>query len=182
MFATLFQRFAAEEAERVDFLNIHKWAFRFLTQHGKRPNIDLKASAGAFNTAWKSVDRHSPIADGQRQYFKDEIDWVIKGRGLTEQSAYMQLSRTGRGTPLMPVQREAVWSLYERYQAGLRRAGIDDFADVLSEALRLAEDGAADGLYRSVLIDEAQDLTEVGLKTAPPCRGRRPARRALHGR
>ncbi len=55
-----------------------------------------------------------------RGYLREEIDWVIKGRGLVELAAYLDLPRSGRGTPLHAEARKQAWALYEAYQHELR--------------------------------------------------------------
>ncbi len=129
-------------------------------------SVDLAAAGRAFAEAWKRVPRDGVIASRgyARAYYQEELDWVIKGRGLTRREQYLDLARTGRGTPLPAPHREEVWDLYERYQEGLRRARTMDFADLLLRALEHVEAGEADGRYAAVVIDEAQDLTEVGLR------------------
>lgn len=166
VFETLFARFAPDEAPQVDFLNIHKWASRFLKAQGRPYLVDAAAMNRAFRSAWNWLPADGPVrssghGDG---YYREELDWVIKGRGLRTLDNYLQLPRSGRGTPLPAAHREEVWRLYERYQTNLRTAGTIDFADLLLHTLDLAEQGAVDDHYAAVVIDEAQDLTEVGIR------------------
>lgn len=164
VFETLFKRFAPDEAPAVEFRNIHSWAYGFLRQQGRKPNIDTVKINSAYADAWRTAASFETIQGNQRGYLQQEIEWVIKGRGLTRKTDYLSLARTGRGTPFRAAQREDVWRLYERYQSNLRRAGVQDFADTLIDALALVDGGAADGMYTAVVIDEAQDLTEVGIR------------------
>ncbi len=166
VFETLFKRFAPDEAGRVEFRNIHSWAFRFLTDHGRRPTIDISGMNRAFKDALKRAPKEGVIRTRglSEHYYREEVEWVIKGRGLDTLDAYLSLARTGRGTPLSQDHRREVWAVHERYCANLRTAGIQDFADVLLDALQLVEQGTGADTYAAVVIDEAQDLTEVGIR------------------
>jgi hypothetical protein len=163
----VFERFAPEEAERVEFKGLHSWAFGLLSRAGRVMNIDVNR----VNRAWaRACDRHlvagSPLLRHglTRSYLRDEVDWIIKGRALVSLDDYIALQRSGRGTPLGRGQREAVWQLYVSYENELRQAGISDFNDLLIAAYELVEDQGIDPPYTAVIVDEAQDLTEIGIR------------------
>jgi hypothetical protein len=169
VYEELYRRLAPGDPDGVEFINLHKWAYRFLAAHGQRPNIDLGAADRAYREAWREiVTPGTVIADRgyPPSYYKEEIDWVIKGRGLRALDGYLALSRTGRGTGLREAHRRVVWKLHEAYQRNLARAGTDDFNDVLLRALTLVEEGRLGEPCVAVVIDEAQDLTEVGIRLA----------------
>ena len=67
--------------------------------------------------------------------WRDEIIYVIKGRGIRTFEQYTDLARVGRRHRLTSDQRRNVWSLYERYDQALRRRRAVDFADVILMAL-----------------------------------------------
>lgn len=162
----LFRRLSPETSDRVEFNNIHSWAFRYLKSSGSRINIDPQRSGRAFNQAWDAVATDgSLLADCglPRPYFQEEIDWVIKGRALKSLSQYLGLERSGRGTPLQQDLRTAVWGLYEEYQHQLSRSRVSDFNDLLIQAYHEVRSRGVRP-YRAVIVDEAQDLTEVGVR------------------
>ena len=173
VFGQLFARLAPELDGQVEFVSLHAWAYRFVKQHGSPFQLDTQQSYSAYNEAYKRVASGSPDLDdlGWR-YLREEIDWVIKGRGLQRHEDYLALARTGRGTPLPRGVRERVWGLYEEYERQLRRRRVVDFNDLLLKALELLQNGRAESPYRAVVIDEAQDLTETGLRLAYDLAGR----------
>jgi hypothetical protein len=145
---------------RVDFLNVHAVAQELLAERG----VSCRVASGdeAYRTVWRGV---SGLADSglSSRYFQEEIDHVIKGRGLETLEEYLAVDRVGRRTRLLPSQREAVWELYLAYSAELGRRGIRDFNDVL----RLARDEVrrkACTRWAGVLVDEVQDISLVGLQ------------------
>jgi hypothetical protein len=173
VFDQLFRRLAPELAGQVDFVNLHAWAYRFVKANGSPFQVDPQQAYSAYSEAYKRTAGTDPDLDGLGwAYLREELDWVIKGRALTELADYLALPRTGRGTPLPARVREHVWALYEEYERQLDRRRIVDFNDLLTRALELLQDGRASSPYRSVVIDEAQDLTETGLRLAYELAGR----------
>lgn len=156
----LLRRLAPEVVDRVDFVGTHAFARRILQERGVRHRIDPAQSKDAFAAAWHRVGANSLLAGAQDQrYWNEEIEYVLKGRGITRFEDYADLSRTGRRHRLPLAGREAVWRLHEAYDAELRRRGVSDYADLilLAEA-ELRREPMID-TYSAVIVDEAQDLS-----------------------
>ena len=169
VFGQLFTRLLHDEQLSVEFATLHKVAHRLVTQIDGSADVDTGAVNAAYADAWQRVGSKSQVLQDSgltRAYLRQEIDWVVKGRGLTDLGDYLGLARTGRGTPLPEPARRDVWALYEEYQRQLERRKAHDFNDLLNRALELLILGRAASPYRSVVIDEAQDLTEMGLRLA----------------
>jgi AAA domain/UvrD-like helicase C-terminal domain len=92
----------------------------------------------------------------------EEFDYVFSGRMLEGLDAYLALDRRGRGIALPRPTRERVWSAYRAYCAALGRARRTDFHLLRRRALELARDGRTPQ-FAGVVVDEAQDLTEVAM-------------------
>lgn len=91
-------------------------------------------------------------------YWREEVDSVIKGRGLTTFEAYAECARPGRSIRLNMDDRRAVWALHLDYQGRLRAANIHDFNDVILLAEQSLQRQPLEG-YSAVIVDEAQDLS-----------------------
>lgn len=158
--ATLLRRMAPDVADRVDFMSAHAFARRLLVERGIRCALDSKAVDAAFAAAWREVGLPGPLGklDQGTHYWKDEIDHVIKGRGITTFEPYANLPRTGRRRQLRFEQRRAVWDLYVAYERRLRAAGIQDFGDVVTLAEASLRKQPLE-TYAAVIVDEAQDLS-----------------------
>jgi superfamily I DNA/RNA helicase len=98
-----------------------------------------------------------------RQYLREEINAVIKGRGITSLDTYLEIGRTGRRAPLGRQQRSQVWDLMTEWDAEMAKRGTVDFVDVVLKARDHARK-LQTPLYSSAVIDEAQDLSLVGLQ------------------
>ena len=98
-------------------------------------------------------------------YLIAEFDWVIEGREINKLDGYLNEDRSGRGIPFDAETRTAVWNLHERYLKNLIKIERDTWNQLRSRALSAILDGeVAPPKYDVVIVDEAQDLTPVGLR------------------
>jgi hypothetical protein len=161
----LYRQLAPTTVDRVEFTNLHSWALRRLRDEGTEVQLDGDKAESAFWYAFKDWSGRSSLVTGSTpvSYWKAEIDYVVKGRGLTQFGEYADLRRVGRRARLTIEQRATVWELYERYNAILRDRGIVDFNDVLTLALdRTRREPETD--YAAVIVDEVQDLNLLGVQ------------------
>jgi superfamily I DNA/RNA helicase len=98
------------------------------------------------------------------RYWRQEIDFVIKGRGLRHFVEYEALPRRGRSISLTPDERKPVWRLLTAYDEELERRGVHDFNDLLSAAVNLVARGGARSPWTAVVVDEVQDLPLIGVR------------------
>ncbi|AZM56274.1 NERD nuclease [Streptomyces sp. WAC 01529] len=153
-------------ADRVDFRSLHSWAQEFLQERGVQVRLHGDKAETAFSLAWKHVGRDSRLAeiDPAPGYWREEIDHVIKGRGITAFEEYATVPRRRRRAVLRRSHRQAVWALYEAYESLRGERGVHDFNDVLSLALAEATRRKEGPHYAAVIVDEVQDLTLVGVR------------------
>lgn len=164
--STFLKAMAPAVADRVDFRSLHSWAQEFLQERGVPVRLHGDKAETAFSLAWKNVGRGSSLAelDPAPAYWHEEIDHVIKGRGLTGFDEYVTVPRRRRKARLHRAHRQAVWELYEAYEALRGERGVHDFNDVLSLALAEAVRRRERPPYAAVIVDEVQDLTLVGVR------------------
>ncbi len=164
VFESLFARLPAAPTERVEFINIDKLAFRICRESGDRPDLDARMIDAAFAAAHRTVVADgSPLAELSRGYLKTEITKVIKGRGLRSVDDYLAIERTGRRTRFTEPLRRQAWLLKEEWDRQMAARKTIDFADVILRARDHAR-RMPSPIYRAAIIDEAQDLTLVGLQ------------------
>ncbi|MCP4506901.1 MAG: ATP-dependent helicase [Fuerstiella sp.] len=77
---------------------------------------------------------------------------------------YETLERVGRRVPLRKTQRQAIWDLFQKYEQARRDAHISDWSDVLIATLQELKRSPLERRYNTVIVDEIQDLTVVGLR------------------
>lgn len=165
---SLYRRLSPETADRVEFVGLHAWARRLLDDRGITFHCERSGIDNAFSLAYSRWEGRERLVTASTPvgYWRDEIDHVIKGRGLTRYDEYENLRRVGRRTRLTTLERELVWELYVAYQDRLGQRGMDDWNDLLHKALRSIAEEPLDPGYAAVVIDEVQDLNLLGLRLA----------------
>jgi hypothetical protein len=164
--AELYRRLSPQTSEQVEFVSLHSWASQFLAARGHRLRLDSYQARSCYGRAWTKYGKNSCLAElgVPWDYWRDELDYVIKGRGLTDFSEYAGLRRIGRRTRLLQAHREIVWSMYAEYDRQLREAGLIDFTDLLSLARAELVERPLDSGYAAVIADEVQDLNCQALR------------------
>lgn len=164
--AALARRLSPAGAANIEFASTHQLAYRVLEMSGVAVDIDLARSKEAFLRAWAETDasRHLERFEARPDYWLEEINYVIKGRGILDFEVYRDLDRVGRKTVFPRDEREQLWRVYYRYSELLEEAGICDFNDLLMNALEVLEEEPQLLRFGAVVVDEVQDLTLMALK------------------
>ncbi len=171
----LFRRLAPELVNAVEFRGLHAWAVALLRSRGRLPAVAPDAGRRIFDEAWAAMHASDlPVGRNGVGYWWDEIQHVIKARGLTSADDYVALHRVGRRTPMREENRRALWRVYEEYERRLVVQGLVDWPDVLLLALASVRAEPLPRPYTSVVVDEVQDLTCVGLQLLHALVGDRP--------
>ena len=161
----LYLRLPGTAPGQVTFSNVDKLAVPLFYQGGGTGKIDPQAVEAAFASAWKrAVKPSSAIAESglSREYVKEEIRAVIKGRALGTLDSYLKIERTGRRTKFAAPLRQNVWELREVWDEEIGTRGTVDFPDVILGALEQAKQ-LREFKFRAAIIDEAQDLSLASL-------------------
>jgi hypothetical protein len=165
VFEELYRQLPNSIPGAVEFVNIDAKARQICKSHGVTININTKNVKEAFDAAFKKViTPKSTLGQSKidKNYLKEEVTAVIKGRGMKDLGDYLAVERTGRRFAFPEAYRRQVWDLHQAWEAEMKTRKTRDFPDVLSTALELTRaDGKA--MYRGAIIDEAQDLSLTGL-------------------
>lgn len=165
VFKSLYGRLPNALADAVEFTNVDSLAHRICHETGQRIRIDVNLTTRAFNETFNEVvKRGSPLERSglTRDYLREEITAVVKGRAVASLDEYLQLARTGRRTPFSEAMRVQLWDLHEGWREKLHAANVADFPDVILRARELAR--RSEPRYRAAVIDESQDITLAGLQ------------------
>lgn len=166
VFEQLFLRLPESRPGDVEFIHVDRLAWRILAGAGHDFFVEPRAVEAAYAAAWRKVVRSgSPIARAglSRSYVQEELAAVIKGRGIRTINEYLAVERTGRRTRLAEGVRRHVWDVMLAHQEEMGARGTLDFPDVVLLALEEARRRPTP-TYRAAIIDEAQDITLVGLQ------------------
>jgi len=150
--------------QRLDIRNIDQLA-RELVAAEERGGLAILDAPARTKTAEGLLKRHglSKAMANNPQLLLDEFDAFIAGRGIETLDDYLALRRRGGGSGLGRADRERVFEAFTEYRAGLVKRRAYDWPHIRLKALELAERGAGPR-YNGVIIDEAQDLSAVGMR------------------
>ncbi len=156
---SLLQRLAPDVADRVEFSGVHEFAGRLLAERGVRIRLDGRVATMLLQKTWASEPGRALAAiEDNYDYWREEIESVIKGRGFTSFDEYANCPRPGRRRSLGINQRRAVWDFFAAYDQALRSAEVNDFPDQILLAEAELQRSPLSG-YSAVIVDEAQDLS-----------------------
>jgi superfamily I DNA/RNA helicase len=161
----VYEQLSPGTVDRVDFLGLHAVAKKVLADAGRQMNVVGHRIDAAFDAAWSRTGAASPLAGiAAPRYWRQEIDFVIKGRGLRRFVEYEALPRRGRSISLTPEERKYVWRLLSAYDEELERRRVHDFNDLLSAAENLVARSGSRSPWAAVVVDEVQDLPLIGVR------------------
>jgi superfamily I DNA/RNA helicase len=163
--ASQMDRLAPDISRRIEFVGTHAFAKRLLSDRGIQANLQPAIADAEFELAWRTVGRPGLLGrlEPNPTYWEDEIEHVIKGRGITTFEQYAELARTGRRRGLSLEQRRAVWELYRSYQTRMDARGAHDEADLVLLAEASLRETPLER-YSAVIVDEAQDLSSAMIR------------------
>lgn len=145
-----------EEMARIEVTSLDRWVRAFL--RGQR--YDFRIQYGRHDESWeRALDMKDAGLEFPDAFYQDEWKQVVLARGVTTEEEYRRVSRVGRGTRLSRAGRVKVWRVFEEYRALLAERGVKEVDDAYRDAANLLEAGVAAPLYRSVIVDEAQDMS-----------------------
>lgn len=147
---------------RIEIVHLDKWVADFLRGQGYEyrihywPNEPLKS-------LWEQALAARP-SELSPQFFREEWDYVVQPAGCASQDDYRNVSRAGRGVRLSRGQRKAIWPVFEEYRNLLEARSLRESVDAMRDAANLLEAGKGNPAYRSVVVDEAQDMSTVAFR------------------
>jgi hypothetical protein len=168
---SLLERLAPDIVDRVEFRGVHQFALDVARRRGLQVDLQVDRAERIFETVWGASAVRG--IEPSKRYWREEIDSVIRGRGLTSFEDYATLARAGRRRRLTVDQRRVVWDLHVAYDRALSAAGIDDFVTVIAKVEASLRARPLEG-FSGVIVDEAQDLSCLQLRMLHALVGDRP--------
>jgi superfamily I DNA/RNA helicase len=142
---------------RVEVSTVHGWAYRLLTDHHINFNIASSANKSIMDGAWNTAYIQNEL-DLDLLFYQEEWEEVVQRVGIDSETAYLIVPRIGRGTSLSRLNRKKVWKVLKKYKDIVASHGIREWVDIVRDARQLLETRNVSLPYKSVIIDESQDL------------------------
>lgn len=166
------------ERKHIEVTHLHRWCLDYISFVGIPKPQFSPDDAGAVRRATLSTvpaTHANALANVPREYLWSEIEFLM-GRFLHEdRDQYVDTDRSGRGLPLAAAQREAVLALYESYHRSLFERGFVEPAEFVRIAYRRSRQGdPTEADYEAIIVDEVQDISELGLRLLHSVVGDRP--------
>lgn len=146
-----------EEMSRIEVVNLDQWVGNFLHLQGFRHKV-LFGEEG--NACWQNALNLAPSEPSlSPAFYRSEWEQVVQAQNITSCDEYMRASRVGRGTRLSREARRAIWPVFQEYRAQLNEQGAKEYVDLVRDARQLIASKGLPLPYRSVVVDEAQDMS-----------------------
>jgi superfamily I DNA/RNA helicase len=150
-----------EVMQRIRVINIHAWVEEFLKSEGVDATIvyDENATKDIWDTAYiiAPTEPQLPLS-----FYQEEWRDVVMANGCQQLKDYLVARRNGRGTRLSRQQRQAIWCVFEEYRNLLKEQGKREPEGAMYDAKQILLSRGVEALpYQSVIVDEAQDLSDA---------------------
>ncbi|MCY4001552.1 MAG: AAA family ATPase [Bacteroidetes bacterium] len=148
---------------RIHVDNVDSWVVEQAKRHGIPHQMSYFSSKqNLVQHAWgMAIDSMDDLPFSEH-FIRDEFDAVVAAEGLQTIDQYLRASRRGRGKRLTRSSRRQLWKVFEAYRIELKEHGITEPSDVKYQLLDIFKNEPAQ--YRSVIVDEAQDMGMATLK------------------
>lgn len=153
--------------KRIEVVSLDSWVNNFLTKQrfNKKIKYFNNTRDTTLQTLWQEAMQKAPGDQGfPPAFYREEWEQVIQAEGITSPRDYMRVSRKGRGVALGRLQRKAVWPVFEHYMQRMMDEGVCEREDALRAARHILEEKGDILPYKSVLVDEAQDMSNEAFK------------------
>ena len=151
-----------EILRKIEVINLDKWVVNFLKKNG----YDMRVGYGTeLEDLWDSaLNLASSDITLPSKFYREEWEKIVQPKEIMTLDEYVKVSRLGRGVRLSRKERKAIWPVFEEYKLLLKEHGLSEIEDAMRDA-RLLLDNQGDVLpYRSIIVDEAQDMSAQAFK------------------
>lgn len=151
-----------DQLRKIEVVHINAWVSDFLRKRSfKYSYVTASESRDLWDEAYLLYDGDGELSV---QFFKDEWTQIIQQQEISTEKAYLKAKRTGRGRSLKVNQRKSLWKVFTEYRQLLDdrlKFEYEDAARAVKHILLQSKDILP---YRSVIVDEAQDLDVITFK------------------
>ena len=151
-----------QELQRLEVIHLDGWVMKFLQGQGLQVRVfNDSARKACWDMAMAVADTSLGL---ERRFYEEEWSEVVLANGCRTLPEYIAARRIGRGRRLTRQNRVQIWPVFDALRTEFRQRGLWEPEDAKQAAIDiLQESGLAPG-YRSIVVDEAQDLDVASFK------------------
>lgn len=147
---------STEIMKKIDVINIDAWVIDFLRNH----NYTYKIIYGKeLDDLWsRALTMASSEVKVPESFYKEEWEKIVIPNDIIDKKEYLKVVRLGRGIRLNRKDRILVWNVFEEFKVLMNELGVRDIDTAMIEARLLLKNYGNILPYKSVIVDESQDL------------------------
>lgn len=149
-----------EIRNKIEVTTVHSWSKKLLNQYRISFNTVNETNV---EVAWREAYQYEELGL-ELSFYKEEWEEVIQQHGINSVKDYLRIPRIGRGTRVSRLQRSQIWKVLEAYRNYLDQHQIKEWVDVVRDARKVIEQTNGTFPYKSIIVDEAQDLHQEDFK------------------
>lgn len=172
--ASMLEEFDSE-ANSLQITTYHSWAKLALTKVDVKVNNSFSLIDKVYNEAFEEIEKQygsshkffeykGKYVNPYKAFFKEEVAW-LKGKGILTREKYLAEKREGRGEGLKPKERNIIFDYVELVNKTLKDKTLMDNNDLGNVVIENIDKIKKEFVYDSIFIDEAQDLTQMQVKS-----------------
>lgn len=155
---------SADERGRIEVTHLDRWVAGFLRQQGYAYRMAYwRGRSGELWQYWKQALERAKPAAFPESFYREEWEHVVQPQGIHGWQGYKRARRVGRGLGLNRAQRRQAWPVFEEYRLLLDEQRLREPEGAMRDAAALLDAGAQVP-YRSIVVDEAQDMSTVAFR------------------
>lgn len=142
--------------------NIDAIAVDLGEKYGLLDKLNVNLDYDATKAVWRKVADEN-LSEFSADFLASEYADIIAFNNIKSEGEYRKVSRIGRGKPISPKQRKAVWSLVEDFRQRRKEMGIIDRSDLFNLLSDYLNDNNIRP-FKHVIADEIQDFSNPELR------------------
>ncbi|MBD5260653.1 MAG: AAA family ATPase [Bacteroides sp.] len=142
--------------------NIDAVAIELCKQFGLLDRFCINLDYSAVEAVWRRVAEDN-LSEFSADFLASEYADIIAFNNIKSEADYRKISRIGRGKPISPKQRKAIWSMVEDFRKRRSDAGIIDRCDLFNFLTDYLNQNQIRP-FKHVIADEIQDFSNPELR------------------
>lgn len=147
-------------SNNLEVLNLDNLVIQFFS----RERLNLTIVDDTTNIWNKAINYFNLISKYSVEFIKDEWEMIILAHNIVELDEYLIVPREYRSKKVDRASRLEIWNIVEKYKNEMNDKGVIDYEWAKLEAIKHLNRKHPNGIYRNIILDEAQDMSTLSFK------------------